>query len=347
MPSRARRGVERASDDMARSYWPASRTITWAACVRRYSQTLLQRVSRVYRGGMSDLRADIREFLSSRRARVSPEVAGLPAYGGNRRVPGLRREEVALLTGVSVDYYVRLERGNLAGASDSVLDALARALQLDDAERQHLFDLARAAAPAPVRGRRPKAPESVRAPVQQVLDAMGDAPAWVRNGRHDIVAANNLGRALYAPVFDDPHRPVNTTRFTYLNPAAREFWRDYDRIANDAAAMLRLEAGRNPHDPDLIRLVGELSTQSELFRQRWASRDVMFHRSGLKRLRHPVVGDLDLNFESMELPSEPGLVMNVYTAPAGSPSADGLRLLASWVASQKTTPAERRDAATP
>lgn len=239
-----------------------------------------------------------------------------------------------MLTGVSVDYYVRLERGNLAGASDGVLDSLARTLRLDDAERQHLFDLARAAGPTALRQRKPKTAEVVRAPVQQVLDAMTDAPAWVRNGRHDIVAANRMGRALYAPVFDDPHRPVNTTRFTYLNPAAHEFWRDYDRIANDAAAMLRLEAGRNPHDPDLIRLVGELSTQSEVFRERWASRDVMFHRSGMKRLRHPVVGDLDLNFESMELPGEPGLVMNVYTAPAGSPTADALRMLASWVASQ-------------
>ena len=282
---------------------------------------------------MPDVHADIREFLVSRRARITPEEAGLPAYGGNRRVAGLRREEVAMLSGVSVDYYVRLERGNLAGASESVLDSLANTLQLDDAERQYLFDLARSAGPAP--RRRTKPATAVRPAVQQVLDAMADAPAWVRNARHDILAANPMGRALYAPVFDDPHRPVNTTRFTYLNPAAREFWRDYDRIANDGAALLRLEAGRNPHDPDLIQLVGELSTQSELFRERWASRDVLYHRSGVKRLHHPIVGDLDLNYESMELPSEPGLVMNVYTAPAGSPSADALRVLASWVASQE------------
>jgi len=280
---------------------------------------------------MGDVRADIREFLMSRRARITPEEAGLPAYGGNRRVAGLRREEVAMLTGVSVDYYVRLERGDLAGASESVLDSLANTLKLDDAERQYLFDLARSAGAAP-RSRR-KAATTVRPAVQQVLDAMADAPAWVRNARHDILAANRMGRALYSPVFDDPRRPANTTRFTYLNPAAREFWRDYDRIANDGAAMLRLEAGRNPHDPDLIRLIGELSTQSELFRERWASRDVIFHRSGVKRLHHPIVGDLDLNYESMELPSEPGLVMNVYTAPTGSPTADALRVLASWVAS--------------
>jgi transcriptional regulator with XRE-family HTH domain len=285
---------------------------------------------------MTDTRAEIREFLTSRRARITPEAAGLPAYGGNRRVSGLRREEVALLTGVSVDYYVRLERGNLAGASESVLDALARTLHLDGAEREYLFDLARNAANAgPLRSGREKPPAQVRPAIRQVLDAMADAPAWVRNGRHDILAANRMGRALYSPVFDDPRRPVNTTRFTYLNPAAREFWRDYDQIADDAAAMLRLEAGRNPHDEGLIRLVGELSTQSELFRQRWASRDVKYHRSGRKRLHHPVVGDLDLDYESMELPSEPGLVMNVYTAPPGSPTADALALLASWAASQE------------
>ncbi|MEV5069568.1 helix-turn-helix domain-containing protein [Microbacterium sp. LMI12-1-1.1] len=281
---------------------------------------------------MADIRAEVKEFLSSRRARLTPEQAGLPAYGGNRRVAGLRREEVAMLAGVSVDYYVRLERGNLAGASEGVLDAIARTLQLDEAERQYLFDLARAAGPArrPVRS----AASTVRPAVTQVLDAITEAPAWVRNGRHDIIAANLLARALYSPVFDDPRRPVNTTRFAYLNPAAREFWRDYDQITHDSAAMLRMEAGRNPHDPDLIRLVGELSTQSELFRERWASRDVKFHRSGLKRLHHPVVGDLDLNYESMDLPSEPGLVLNVYTAPMNSSSADALKLLASWAATQ-------------
>lgn len=239
-----------------------------------------------------------------------------------------------MLTGVSVDYYVRLERGNLAGASQSVLDALARTLRLDEAEREYLFDLARAA--APVRTARPIPAPSVRPAVLQILEAVSDAPAWVRNARHDILASNPMGRALYSPVFDDPRRPVNTTRFTYLNPAARQFWRDYDKIANDAAAMLRLEAGRNPHDPGLITLIGELSTQSEVFRQRWASRDVMHHRSGVKRIHHPVVGDLDLNFESLELPSEPGLVMNVYTAPAGSPTADALKVLASWAATQQT-----------
>jgi hypothetical protein len=282
----------------------------------------------------TDLSAEIRDFLSTRRARITPEQAGLPAYGGNRRVKGLRREEVAMLAGVSVDYYVRMERGSLAGASESVLDALASALRLDEAERTHLFALAKESG-AHGKPKRRTAPTTVRPVVQQVLDAMTDAPAWVRNGRHDIVAMNQLARALYSPVLAAPRRPANTTRFVYLYPEeAREFFVDYDRIASDAAAMLRLEAGRNPHDKALIELVGELSTRSETFRQRWASHDVKFHRSGQKRLRHPVVGQLDLDFESMELSSAPGLQLNVYTAATGTPTADALKLLASWAASQ-------------
>jgi len=282
--------------------------------------------------GHPDPRAEVREFLSSRRARVTPEQAGLPAYGGTRRVKGLRREEVALLAGVSVDYYVRMERGHLAGASDGVLDAVSRALRLDEAEREHLFALARAAGPGPRRRSTP--PTAVRPVVQQVLDAITDAPAWVRNGRHDLVATNRLGRALYSPVLADPVRPANTTRFLYLDPAAREFFVDWDRVADDAAAMLRLEAGRAPHDRRLIELVGELSTRSEVFRTRWASHDVRYHRSGRKRLNHPVVGRLDLDFESMDLPSEPGLTLNVYTAAPDTPTADGLTLLASWAATR-------------
>lgn len=246
-----------------------------------------------------------------------------------------------MLAGVSVDYYVRMERGSLSGASESVLHALADALQLDEAERDHLMSLARESGPG---SRRRKAvPAQVRSSVQQLLDAISDAPAWVRNGRHDIVAMNQLARALYAPVLADPRRPANTTRFVYLEPeTARDFFVDYDRVAKDAAAMLRLEAGRNPHDRALIELVGELSTRSETFRQHWASHDVQYHRSGSKRLRHPVVGQLDLDFESMELTSEPGLKLNVYTAAVGTPTADALRLLASWAASQEALPTESR-----
>jgi len=294
-----------------------------------------------------DLRNEIREFLRTRRARITPDEAGLPAYGGNRRVQGLRREEVAMLAGVSVDYYVRMERGSLAGASGSVLQALADALKLDEAERAHLFDMARESGDRSTR-RQGSAPTRVRPAIQQVLDAMTDAPAWVRNGRHDILAMNQLARALYSPVLADPRRPANTTRFVYLQPtAAEKFFVDYQRIANDAAAMLRLEAGRNPHDKALIELVGELSTRSELFRQRWASHDVQFHRSGRKRVRHPAVGQLDLDFESMELSSAPGLQLNVYTAAAGTPTADALRLLASWAASQAELATEAGSRAQP
>ncbi|MHA6798555.1 MmyB family transcriptional regulator [Bounagaea algeriensis] len=211
-------------------------------------------------------------------------------------------------------------------------DELARALQLDEAERDHLFALARASGRSPKPRRNP--PTSVRPTVQHVLDAISDAPAWVRNARHDIVAMNRLARALYSPVLEDPRRPANTARFAYLNPAAQDFFVDWDKVANDAAAMLRLEAGRNPHDKALVELVGELSTQSEVFRQRWASHDVQLHRSGRKRLRHPVVGQLDLNYESMELPSDPGMTLNVHTAPPDSPAADALKMLASWAATQ-------------
>ncbi|WP_086666312.1 helix-turn-helix transcriptional regulator [Lentzea kentuckyensis] len=287
-----------------------------------------------------DLRTEIKEFLSSRRARLTPERAGLPVYGGNRRVKGLRREEVALLAGVSVDYYVRMERGSLTGASDGVLDALASALHLDEAERDHLFHLARQSrAPGGPRRRRPAV--TVRPALHQVLAAITDAPAWICNGRYDVLAMNQLARALYSPVLADMRRPANTARFVYLEPeAARTFFVDYDRIVCDVAAKLRMEAGRNPHDEDLIALVGELATSSELFRQRWASQDVRFHRSGRKRVHHPVVGRLDLDVESMELPADSGLLLTVYTAQAGTATADGLALLASWAASQEGPAAE-------
>ena len=264
--------------------------------------------------------------------RISPAQAGLPAYGGsNRRVKGLRREEVALLAGVSIDYYVRMERGNLTGASEAVLDGIASALQLDEAERAHLFDLARAAQPAPPRQRRRKT-SGVTDGIQQILDAITDAPAWVRNARHDMLAANLLARALYAPVLADPRRPANNARFVYLDPAAREFFADWERAADDIAAMLRSEAGSNPHDKQLVELIGELSTRSEEFSSRWAAHNVRFHRTGRKCIHHPVVGTLDLNFEAMEFPAHPGLTLLAYTAAAGTPTADSLKMLASWAA---------------
>jgi transcriptional regulator with XRE-family HTH domain len=278
-----------------------------------------------------DNRNEIRQFLTSRRARISPEQAGLPTYGGNRRVAGLRREEVALLAGVSVDYYTRLERGNLGGVSEGVLDALARALQLDEAERGHLFDLARAATTT-ARPRRRPTPQRVRPGIQRILDAM-DAPADLRNGRRDILAANRLGYALYSELYLDPVRPANVARFVFLSPRAREFFPDWEGAANDLVANLRTEAGRNPHDRGLQDLVGELSTRSQEFRSRWAAHHVRQHQTGRKRLHHPVVGNLELTYEVLALPADPGLSLVVYSAEPGSASQDGLKLLASWAAS--------------
>jgi len=279
-----------------------------------------------------DTRSEIREFLTSRRARITPQQAGLPWYGDNRRVPGLRREEVALLAGVSVDYYTRLERGNASGVSDTVLAALARALQLDDAERAHLFDLARATRATP-RTRRRRAPQRVRPSVQRLLDAITGAPAFVRNGRLDILAANRLGYALYSEMYVDPTRPANAARFVFLDPArAADFFVDWERAADDAVAILRFEAGRNPYDRGLSDLVGELSTLSETFRTRWAAHNVRLHDTGAKQLHHPVVGDLSLTYERMELIADPGLTLFVYTAEVGSKSEEALRLLASWTA---------------
>lgn len=278
-----------------------------------------------------DSRNEVRAFLASRRARLTPQEAGLPVHGRNRRVIGLRREEAALLAGLSVDYYTRLERGNLKGASESVLHALAGGLQLDEAERAYLFDLARAANPSGSKPRRP-ASQKVRPGVQRVLDAITGAPAWVRNGRADVLAVNRLGYALYSPVFDGPVRPANTARFTFLDPRAPEFYRDWEKTATDMVGVLHAEVGRNPYDRGLTDLIGELSTRSDTFRIRWAAHHVRFHRTGVKQLHHPVVGDLDLTYEALELPSEPGLTLIVYTAEAGTPTHDALELLASWAA---------------
>lgn len=281
-----------------------------------------------------DARDDIREFLTSRRAKVTPEQAGLPAYGRNRRVKGLRREEAAMLAGISVEYYTRFERGNATGVSDDVLDGVARALQLDDAERAHLFDLVRAANAASTRTARRPAQERLRPTVQRILDSIS-APAYVRNSRLDILAANALGAALYAPVLADGTGTPNMARFIFLNRIASEFFDNWETIAHDAVAILRAAAGRDPYDKRLSDLIGELSTRSEEFRVRWAAHNVKFHRTGAKTLHHPVVGALTLDYEALELPGDSGQRILVYTAEPGSPSHQALDLLASWT----TTPA--------
>jgi transcriptional regulator with XRE-family HTH domain len=276
-------------------------------------------------------RDEIKAFLSSRRAKITPEQAGLAHFGRNRRVPGLRRSEVADLAGVSVEYYAQLERGSMAGVSESVLDALARALHLDDAERAHLLDLARAAGPARRARARPAA-QRVRPSVARILEGMTEVPALVQNGRLDVLAANPLAQALFAPLFADPARPANFARFTFLDSQARVFLANWERAADDTVAMLRTEAGRDPYDKGLTDLVGELSTRSDDFRVRWAAHDVRLHRTGHKHIRHPVVGELHLSYEVMGLPADPGLALVAFSAEAGSPAADALRLLASWAA---------------
>ncbi|AGZ42686.1 helix-turn-helix transcriptional regulator [Actinoplanes friuliensis] len=282
-----------------------------------------------------DHRRQIQDFLSSRRARISPESVGLPVAGRKRRVPGLRREEVASLAGVSVDYYVRLERGALIAASDTVIEAIARALHLDAVERAHLFDLARAGRrPSSARPRR-ATPATVAAPVQAVLDALVGAPALVRNPILDVITMNDLGRALYSELHSDPDRPANLARFTFLDPRARNFWVDWDQVADDFVGHLQAAAGTDPDDPALTQLIGELSTRSEQFRRMWARHDVRAHPRGVKRVRHPAVGVLDLRYEVMQLSAEPGLTFVAYTTEPGTPSHDNLSLLAAWTATQQ------------
>jgi len=277
-----------------------------------------------------DTKREIQEFLTSRRARITPAKAGLRTFGtGSRRVPGLRREEVASLSGVSIAYYTKLERGDASGVSDTVLDALSRALQLDDVERAHLFDLVRAQQPTPRTRRRRNTTQTIRPSMQQLLDRI-NAPAYIRNGRMDIVATNKLGEALYSEILANPRRPANTARFCFLDPRASTFFVDWDDTADASVAVLRAEAGRNPYDHDLMNLIGELSTQSEEFRVRWARHDVGTHDAGIKRLHHSLVGHLELTYEGMTLAADPDLVMFAFTADIGSKSDEGLNLLASW-----------------
>jgi transcriptional regulator with XRE-family HTH domain len=283
-------------------------------------------------------RGEIRDFLVSRRAKITPEQAGLPT-STRRRVAGLRREEVAVLAGVSTEWYTRLEKGHIGGVSEDVLDAVARALRLDDDERTYLFDLARSSRHA---SRTPSRRRDVEVPprVQWMLDSMTMSSAFVRNGRTDIVAGNPLARALFAPMFasatiDKRGRP-NLARYLFLDLDAHDFFVDWDAAGAATAALLRAEAGREPDDRALRELIGELSTLSPEFRSLWAAHDVLLHHDGSKRLQHPDVGHLELTFQSLDLPL-PGRAVHdliIYTAEPGTASEDGLRLLASWAATQ-------------
>ena len=284
----------------------------------------------------------------TRRARVTPDAVGL-TVGSNRRVAGLRRSEVAALAGVSVEYYSKLERGAVAGASASVLDAVSRALQLDDTERAHLLDLARAADGIPTSGRprrRASKPTAPRHSLQWALSSITDGVAFVRDQRQDLLAVNDLGRAFYSPVIGDGGRTPNLARFQFLDPAARDFYPDWEKFAEMCVAVMRAEAGRDPHDKGLQDLVGELSLRSDTFRTLWAAHNVRTHGAGTKRFQHPMVGELILAYEELAITAEPGNVLLIYTAEPGSPSAERLRLLASWDADNSRIASET-DTASP
>ncbi|WLQ08762.1 helix-turn-helix transcriptional regulator [Arthrobacter oryzae] len=281
-----------------------------------------------------DNRAEVREFLVSRRAQVSPEQVGLPA-GSNRRVKGLRRSEVAILAGLSVEYYTRRERGAISGASSQVLESIARALRLDDAERAHLFDLAQAASPAARPPRRRSSKSYVpHQSLQWALDAVTAGPAFVRNGRMDLLAGNPLMRAFYKDCYDMPGQRPNIARFTFLDERARRFYPDWDAFAEVTVSILRTEAGRDPRNKELHDLIGELGTRSEEFRKLWGEHNVRHHGTGFKTFNHPIVGEMTLAFEGLEMAAEPGLTLTIYTAEPGSPSAERMQLLASWAASE-------------
>jgi transcriptional regulator with XRE-family HTH domain len=279
-----------------------------------------------------DTRTEVRGFLTSRRARLTPQDVGLPAYGSPRRVKGLRREEVAILAGVSVEYYNRMERGNLSGVSESVLDAVASALRLDEAERVHLSDLARTASNGG-RSRRRTGQPRIRQTIQRILDGMTAVPAYARNGRLDILAVNQLGAALLPDLMAGPGTP-NLGRYLFLDPRAQDFYADWQAVARDCVAALRIEAGRNPYDRGLTDLVGELSTRSEPFRTWWGSHNVRLHTTATKQLRHPVAGDIEVTGEALGIPADPGLTIIVYTVEPASQSEQALRFLASWSAEQ-------------
>jgi transcriptional regulator with XRE-family HTH domain len=292
-----------------------------------------------------DNRTEVRDFLTSRRSQITPEQAGLPLFGTNRRVTGLRREEVALLAGVSTDYYTRLERGNLAGVSESVLEALAGALQLDEAERTHLFDLADAAN-ASGRRRRSPSKQHLRPGIQRVLDTIG-APAYVRNHRFDLLGFNQLGRALFTDLNTAETGRPNLARYLFLDARAQDFYVEWAAVARDAVAALRIEAGRNPYDRSLTDLVGELSTRSQEFRSWWASHNVKLHRTSTKKMRHPIAGELELTGEALELPGDSGLTLITYTVEPASASAEALQFLSNWasqVAPQTSSRVETRHA---
>jgi transcriptional regulator with XRE-family HTH domain len=268
------------------------------------------------------------EFLRSRRARIQPEDVGLRSYG-RRRVPGLRREEVAQLAGVSADYYVRLEQGRGASVSDAVLDAVARVLGLDEVERAHLRLLAR-----PPHDGAAEVEAAVRPGVRLLLDRMTDVPAFVLGRRMDVLAWNALADAVnrFSAL---PPSECSVLRQVFLDPRSREFYREWPAVAEETVGYLRLDAGRHPEDPKLAELVDELSERSPEFRRLWDGHQVRRKGWGRKLLLHALVGELDLGYETLALPGDPDQLLVSYTAEPDSPSAQRLALLASWTAAER------------
>lgn len=281
----------------------------------------------------SSNRDDIRDFLTSRRAKLSPGDVGLPD-GRRRRVPGLRREEVAVLSGVSTEWYTKLEKGHITGVSEEVLGAVARALTLSDDERDYLFDLARAAR-VPVRAAVHRPVTGVPEPVRWFLESVTLSAVFLRNGRLDVVESNPLARALHAPLFESPtarSAPPNFARFHFLDDSSRDFFLDWEGGARATVALLRAEAGREPGDRALRELIGELSTSSPDFTRLWAAHDVRTLHEGVKLLQHPVVGRLELTYQSAELAARtgPARYLNIYTAEPATVHEESLKVLSSW-----------------
>ncbi|MBL1090524.1 helix-turn-helix transcriptional regulator [Streptomyces sp. NPDC001739] len=276
-----------------------------------------------------DRRAELGEFLRSRRARLRPEDLGLPDYGGRRRVPGLRREELARLAGVSVDHYVRLEQGRTLHFSEAVLDAVARALRLDAVEREHFYRLARPWSDAD-RGDDPAQPQRVRPGLRRLLDLAADVPAYIVGRNTDVLAWNRLAAALITDFGVLPPRQRNLARLVFLDEGMRGLYADWRGKAGDVAAYLRLDAGRHPDDPRTAELLTELSDASPEFREAWAEHRLKDKTHGRYVYRHPVVGELDLGFETLRLPDDPDQALIAHTVEEDSPSHTALRLLAGW-----------------
>ncbi|MGW0828756.1 helix-turn-helix domain-containing protein [Streptomyces sp. NPDC002845] len=274
-----------------------------------------------------DRRAELSEFLRSRRARLKPEDVGLPDFGRHRRVPGLRREELAQLAGVSVAYYTRLEQGNGRNVSAEVLDAIARALRLTDAEHAHLTHLAK---PKQHKKKPTARTQQVRGALRQLLDVMDGVPAYVVGRRTDILVWNRMAAAVFGDWSELPAQERNWARLVFLRPEYRELFVEWDQKASDLVSYLRMDAGCHPDDPHLSGLVGELSVKSEEFRRLWATHDVKEKSHGVKHIRHPLVGELALSFETFRLGDDSEQSLITYHAEPGSPSAEALRLLASW-----------------